>query len=221
MKRAYFLVKTKKNQMSDKKICVTCRDSPSSKEGGLTNKQLDRIGFYVKQQRTRAAKIKAIQKSGKCDAACKRASLRKSSVSKRAVAARKKISTRKKQSKKGATTARVEANDAEDALWALVESLNWRSDQDAPRVRSMIRSWSPAVRSAFDAFVFEKVQQLIHRFAQASDTSLEEVAGEIVARGKRFYDSADKQVLRRMRTAFEAQQETGGFFFATDVEELT
>ena len=222
----------------DHRICNTCRLSARKQDGGLSGAEMDRLGKYIKRAgSTREAKISAMRHSGRCDAACQRADARPKKESRRKTSLRKTVShfaskkaTSKKASKKKNTNLVLEMNletqgaetDADKALWELVESLHWARDHDQTRVRAIIRLWNPAIRAALDAFVFEKVQNLVDRFGKEiqKDNGMqpEEVLGEIVGRGRDFYDKANATLVQRVVAKFVQGQDS--FFYAIDVEEL-
>jgi hypothetical protein len=116
------------------------------------------------------------------------------------------------------TGPRTRGATGDETFWELIDSLDWPSDKNPERIREEMLLWPQSQREAFELALSSKVFGLAERFkGVVPDGNLDQLMGEVVARGEDFYNRIDSETVRRF---FRTETFEESFLYATDVEEL-
>lgn len=86
----------------------------------------------------------------------------------------------------------------EEALWSLIEGLEWTEDHDYKRIAAVLNKFPQDTYDQLDNFVDSKIKKFRNKYDEwwlgtpginCSDDSWSDLVAEVVGRGRKFYEN--------------------------------
>ncbi len=125
----------------------------------------------------------------------------KFSVSRKYLKKLSKKATKKKSRKSSRkSNGKISNKISKSDYWKAIEMLNWQKDHDFERVEEQFLKLRPAFRIKLANFVGDKINELVGDYdeLEIGDSSLNDLMGEVVSRGRFFYESLSLRKLQKM-----------------------
>lgn len=110
---------------------------------------------------------------------------------------------------------------SDDQLWKIIKKCQWEKDHDYDRIKQFLeKNYSKSMQTDIAMFVSKKRDELYERFKKdwtgrpginVSDDGWADLRGEVIGRGKEFYNNISAQKLRSMANSFDYHE---SFFYS-------